>query len=190
MIVNKKTLQQEFSELSAALRGFFDPIISPLERLSAWLNRRMENSKSFKVSTYALGFAFVTLICYPMLSAQNAHKARVIDPDTLDVGLDQNLRIVDMDGPEKGWRAKCDAERELESLGTAFAQELLDNAKRGRPILSNPPRRDSYGRYLGDYEIDGRLYSDIMESAGYLICLLYTSPSPRDRTRSRMPSSA
>ena len=24
----------------------------------------------------------------------------------------------------------------------------------------------------------------------YLICLLYTSPSPRDRTRSRMPSSA
>ena len=26
--------------------------------------------------------------------------------------------------------------------------------------------------------------------AVYLICLLYTSPSPRDRTRSRMPSSA
>ena len=26
--------------------------------------------------------------------------------------------------------------------------------------------------------------------APYDICLLYTSPSPRDRTRSRMPSSA
>ena len=26
--------------------------------------------------------------------------------------------------------------------------------------------------------------------AEYCICLLYTSPSPRDRTRSRMPSSA
>ena len=25
---------------------------------------------------------------------------------------------------------------------------------------------------------------------GYFTCLLYTSPSPRDRTRSRMPSSA
>ena len=25
---------------------------------------------------------------------------------------------------------------------------------------------------------------------GYVTCLLYTSPSPRDRTRSRMPSSA
>ena len=27
-------------------------------------------------------------------------------------------------------------------------------------------------------------------SAAYYTCLLYTSPSPRDRTRSRMPSSA
>ena len=30
----------------------------------------------------------------------------------------------------------------------------------------------------------------IVESLDILICLLYTSPSPRDRTRSRMPSSA
>ena len=28
------------------------------------------------------------------------------------------------------------------------------------------------------------------EMAGYLLCLLYTSPSPRDATLSRMPSSA
>ena len=27
-------------------------------------------------------------------------------------------------------------------------------------------------------------------NAPYVVCLLYTSPSPRDRTRSRMPSSA
>ena len=27
-------------------------------------------------------------------------------------------------------------------------------------------------------------------SIPYIFCLLYTSPSPRDRTRSRMPSSA
>ena len=30
----------------------------------------------------------------------------------------------------------------------------------------------------------------VFESSDLLICLLYTSPSPRDRTRSRMPSSA
>ena len=31
---------------------------------------------------------------------------------------------------------------------------------------------------------------DTVEDALYYSCLLYTSPSPRDRTRSRMPSSA
>ena len=31
---------------------------------------------------------------------------------------------------------------------------------------------------------------DIDDQADKSICLLYTSPSPRDRTRSRMPSSA
>ena len=41
---------------------------------------------------------------------------------------------------------------------------------------------------------DPMLYDELMrmgvdEAQSYL-CLLYTSPSPRDRTRSRMPSSA
>ena len=31
---------------------------------------------------------------------------------------------------------------------------------------------------------------DIRHGAVYLTCLLYTSPSPRDRQKSRMPSSA
>ena len=36
------------------------------------------------------------------------------------------------------------------------------------------------------------LLDEILEDidCGHNICLLYTSPSPRDRTRSRMPSSA
>ena len=37
------------------------------------------------------------------------------------------------------------------------------------------PGVDSYGNFLG---------------AGLIVCLLYTSPSPRDATLSRMPSSA
>ena len=36
---------------------------------------------------------------------------------------------------------------------------------------------------------DGVLYSNILLKL-YLNCLLYTSPSPRDRQKSRMPSSA
>ena len=44
---------------------------------------------------------------------------------------------------------------------------------------------------------DGKQYSADLyyigcspETASYIICLLYTSPSPRDRQKSRMPSSA
>ena len=36
----------------------------------------------------------------------------------------------------------------------------------------------------------GQLGSLPADSEQFMICLLYTSPSPRDRTRSRMPSSA
>ena len=35
-----------------------------------------------------------------------------------------------------------------------------------------------------------RRYGKDVEAALLVACLLYTSPSPRDRTRSRMPSSA
>ena len=41
---------------------------------------------------------------------------------------------------------------------------------------------DRYGLYLQMFETQS--------SAVDVLCLLYTSPSPRDRTRSRMPSSA
>ena len=37
---------------------------------------------------------------------------------------------------------------------------------------------------------DKVMYMTIRELADAAGCLLYTSPSPRDRTRSRMPSSA
>ena len=46
----------------------------------------------------------------------------------------------------------------------------------------------------GKYYLLGRLTTPlgqtVAQAAPYPFCLLYTSPSPRDRTRSRMPSSA
>ena len=39
-------------------------------------------------------------------------------------------------------------------------------------------------------DLDTLLYMLNIMSEVYSVCLLYTSPSPRDRTRSRMPSSA
>ena len=38
--------------------------------------------------------------------------------------------------------------------------------------------------------LEGTTYGVSSDVEGYYSCLLYTSPSPRDRTRSRMPSSA
>ena len=50
---------------------------------------------------------------------------------------------------------------------------------------------------VGKYRVEGDLRREItvnikrlMDLGTYRGCLLYTSPSPRDRTRSRMPSSA
>ena len=54
------------------------------------------------------------------------------------------------------------------------------------------PKRKSSLIYLnsGDFpKCESSLIYHI-DCANYLPCLLYTSPSPRDRTRSRMPSSA
>ena len=42
--------------------------------------------------------------------------------------------------------------------------------------------------HSGDHEVLGILIS--FAGVVSMFCLLYTSPSPRDRTRSRMPSSA
>ena len=57
--------------------------------------------------------------------------------------------------------------------------------------LPNPPK--AVGNYTTIKKIGNLIYTSghvpITEDVKY-ICLLYTSPSPRDRTRSRMPSSA
>ena len=57
-------------------------------------------------------------------------------------------------------------------------------------IVSRPLQRS--GRPINDDRTDGRFiaeFSDFLDPEIYT-CLLYTSPSPRDRQKSRMPSSA
>ena len=54
---------------------------------------------------------------------------------------------------------------------------LLDAARPKYPVINFPS---------GDYSS----YKVEATRDGYKICLLYTSPSPRDRQKSRMPSSA
>ena len=45
------------------------------------------------------------------------------------------------------------------------------------------------GNYLGAIKRFVEMQNDNYETI-YCVCLLYTSPSPRDRQKSRMPSSA
>ena len=53
-----------------------------------------------------------------------------------------------------------------------------------RPVV------DSYNTDMAAYEADSGQCVAVAMQAQAEYCLLYTSPSPRDRTRSRMPSSA
>ena len=58
----------------------------------------------------------------------------------------------------------------------------------GRVLGPNNPDPDKLSPYECGFEAfeDARMKFDVR----YYLCLLYTSPSPRDRQKSRMPSSA
>ena len=71
---------------------------------------------------------------------------------------------------------------EIGRTGSPKRREIGHGKLARRGIQSVVPAVDEF-----PYTI--RVVSEILESNGSR-CLLYTSPSPRDRTRSRMPSSA
>jgi len=67
------------------------------------------------------------------------------------------------------------------------ANDLVQAEAYYRSIEQNEPE------YVGMYYHLGKLLfiqNRLQEAWDIYTCLLYTSPSPRDRTRSRMPSSA
>ena len=64
-------------------------------------------------------------------------------------------------------------------FGENYVQELVDKV----PVLPN----DIRWHFIGNLQSNKVKY---IAPFVYLICLLYTSPSPRDTERSRMPSSA
>ena len=84
-------------------------------------------------------------------------------------------------GPGRDEVSTLVAGGELERVApdTALAARLLDDGTRHVESARSAER-------LGDLTGAYQLAYDALRKA----CLLYTSPSPRDRTRSRMPSSA
>ena len=74
-------------------------------------------------------------------------------------------------------------QRRLRLYGVACCERISH-------LIVHPDSKASValGLKLADGLSDSDLQDQVEENAGD--CLLYTSPSPRDRTRSRMPSSA
>ena len=87
-------------------------------------------------------------------------------------------------------------------IGFGIGEFAVDTVKAGTQLLTDGPdvaaqtfissvQEDLLGRSLqGAFGPQGVIGSVIGELPEFIRCLLYTSPSPRDRTRSRMPSSA
>ena len=93
----------------------------------------------------------------------------------------------------------------LKKIGAIFVEEISEIKDKSRPVIFSalgvPKKVPKEAEELNMKYVDATcpLVSKVhreaenMHKNGYhiiLICLLYTSPSPRDRTRSRMPSSA
>ena len=76
----------------------------------------------------------------------------------------------------------------MQAYGEAKAKLFAWNDLKCRVINLD----DEFGRQLAADKRESRLITYSLEdtSAYLYICLLYTSPSPRDRQKSRMPSSA
>ena len=59
-----------------------------------------------------------------------------------------------------------------------------------RPFVSKQVRKGKISFGLSSYGYDARVSNEFKIFTNVNSCLLYTSPSPRDREKSRMPSSA
>ena len=80
-------------------------------------------------------------------------------------------------------------EEQFNELHQLVTQEFLDRVKSGQATTQDLKAACDW---LKSNDISGVAYdgNPLSKLANVLPCLLYTSPSPRDRTRSRMPSSA
>ena len=72
-------------------------------------------------------------------------------------------------------------------LAPVYSKDFLRNVKRRVLVAA---KRFFYRVGDGEQKISVCSRNNLIDVVEMCVCLLYTSPSPRDRTRSRMPSSA
>ncbi len=99
---------------------------------------------------------------------------RIVDGDTISFKVDflppelgdtLSIRILGIDTPEKGFRAKCDKEAKLGEKATEYAKEIIDESK---TLYVQLVTWDKFGgRVLGDVYVDGIPFSTLMIEKGY-----------------------
>ena len=72
----------------------------------------------------------------------------------------------------------------------AICKNLISTYENSNPEFVNNEGRPKFHHLSLDPEMSKFLLENLRQCLSDYACLLYTSPSPRDRTRSRMPSSA
>ena len=90
---------------------------------------------------------------------------RIYDGDTVYLSNEEymppfnniGLRIIGIDTPEKGWRAKCDIEREQGERATEFFKKTILEAEKLQILFYKWGKYG--GRVLGDLIIDDQFYS-------------------------------
>ena len=89
----------------------------------------------------------------------------------------------------------------IETMDSQIVSESLDESLAAKGVVFGSLERlcETHGDLIrehlftnfdADYDKFAALHAAFWSGGQFLYCLLYTSPSPRDRTRSRMPSSA
>ena len=89
----------------------------------------------------------------------------VVDGDTLKAS-DAYVRVENIDTPEAGWRAECDAERMLADRATAEARSLITGAGRVEILESGT---DRYGRTLAHVLVDGEDLGETLIARGVAV---------------------
>ena len=81
-------------------------------------------------------------------------------------------------------------QQELEHLWRVERRETVEKVSWAASLGDRSENADYKYNKQKLRKIDGRIRYLTKRLEQVKVCLLYTSPSPRDRTRSRMPSSA
>ena len=94
------------------------------------------------------------------------------------------------DSTTRLWKKRIQAARERREPYEELWQQYATLHTAGSLCADNP-EKDKLVAIPGRKDMVklGVIFRNIEQTLGYL-CLLYTSPSPRDRQKSRMPSSA